>query len=83
LPFTSAAVVELADPLNVTVAPEPLLVNVPEITAVTEMVTAPVMPPCTAEIDAWPMPLAVIIPLVLTVAVELFEELQIAVLVRF
>src|SRR5204863_8872217 len=71
------------DPLNVTVAPAPLLVNVPEITAVTEIATDPGMLPCTAEMEACPMPVAVTIPLALTVAAALFEELQIAVLVTF
>jgi hypothetical protein len=76
-------VVVFAAPLKVTVAPAPVVVSVPEITAVTESVTEPVIPPCTAEIEAWPMPAAVAIPLVLTVAAAVFAELQVAVLVRF
>ena len=79
----SAVVVALADPLKVTVAPAPVLLSVPEMTAVTVR-TKPfdVIPFWDAVTLVDPMAMAVATPVELIEALAGSELAQLAVLVR-
>ena len=78
-------VVALAVPLRVIVVPAPLEagVTLPEIVAVPEIVTLPVMPACVAEITDCPTPAASATPPVPMLTAVGFEDAQVAELVKF
>lgn len=83
MPLTSVVVVALAAPLRVTVVPLPAGITVPEIVAVAEMVTVPVIPAWVAEITDWPTPAATATAPVPTLTTAGLDDTQLAELVRF
>jgi len=84
LPLESAVVEEVAAPLKVTVAPAPLLVNAPEITAVTVSAKLfDVIPFWVAVMLVEPLATPVAKPVELMLAFAGIELAQVAVLLRF